>query len=70
MQYCMDAETPDLKIYYFNPFTPKDRFSSFQSNEWKSPLKLLSVERVNIVQYSAGYRHFQKEGRKFFNFNI
>ena len=30
-----------------NPFTPTDRFSSFQNNEWKSPLKLLSVERVN-----------------------
>ena len=31
-----------------NPYTPTDRFSSFQNNEWKSPLKLLSVERVNI----------------------
>ena len=27
-----------------NPFTPIDRFSSIQNSEWKSPLKLLSVE--------------------------
>ena len=32
-----------------NPFTPTDRFMSIQNNEWKSPLKLLSVERVNLV---------------------
>ena len=30
----------------FNPFTPTDRFSLIQNNDWKSPLKLLSVERV------------------------
>ena len=30
-----------------NPFTTTDRFRSIQYNEWKSPLKLLSVERVN-----------------------
>ena len=28
---------------YFSPFTPTDRFRSIQHNEWKSPLKLLSV---------------------------
>ena len=33
-----------------NPFTPTDRFSSFQNNEWKSLLKLLSVERVKLDQ--------------------
>ena len=27
-----------------NPFTPTDHFRSIQNNEWKSPLKLLSVE--------------------------
>ena len=27
-------------------FTPTDRFSLIQNNDWKSPLKLLSVERV------------------------
>ena len=32
-----------------NPFTPTDRFSLIQNNEWKSPLKLLSVERVKYV---------------------
>ena len=32
-----------------NSFTSTDRFSSIQNNEWKSPLKLLSVERVNSV---------------------
>ena len=31
----------------FNPFTPTDRFRSIQNNDGKSPLKLLSVERVN-----------------------
>ena len=31
---------------FINPFTPTDRFSSFQNNEWNSLLKLLSVERV------------------------
>ena len=30
----------------FNPFTPTDHFRWIQNNEWKSPLKLLSVERV------------------------
>ena len=29
-------------------FTPTDRFSLIQNNEWKSPLKLLSVERINL----------------------
>ena len=29
-----------------NPFTPTGRFSSIQTNEWKSPIKLLSVERL------------------------
>ena len=31
----------------FNPFTPTDHFSLIQNNEWKIPLKLLSVARVN-----------------------
>ena len=37
------------------PFTPTDGFSSIQSNEWKSPLQLLSVERVNLrfVEYNV-----------------
>ena len=33
-----------------NPFTTTNRFSSFQNNELKSQLKLLSVERVKILQ--------------------
>ena len=33
---------------YFNPFTPTDRFSLIQNNEWKSPLYIQSVERVNM----------------------
>ena len=32
-------------------FTPADRFSSFQNNEWKSSLKLLSVVRVRIHSF-------------------
>ena len=32
---------------YFNPFTHIDHFSSSQNYERKSPIKLLSVERVN-----------------------
>ena len=32
---------------HFNPFNPTDRFSAIQDNVWKSPLRLLSVERVN-----------------------
>ena len=39
--------------FFFNPFTPTDRFRSIQNNEWKSPLKLLSVERVNINNFDA-----------------
>ena len=31
----------------FNPFNTTDHFSLIQNNDWKSPLKLLSVERVN-----------------------
>ena len=31
-----------------NPFSPTDRFSSIQNNERKSPIKLLSVQRVNL----------------------
>ena len=31
-----------------NPFTPTDRFSLIQNHEWKSPLKLLSVEMVTL----------------------
>ena len=31
-----------------NSFTPTDCFSSIQNNEWKSPIKLLSVERVKL----------------------
>ena len=30
----------------FNPFNPTDHFSSIQHKDWKSPIKLLSVERV------------------------
>ena len=30
-----------------NTFTPTDRLSSIQNNDWKSPIKLLSVEGVN-----------------------
>ena len=34
-------------INNINPFTPTDRFSSNQNNEWKEEsMKLLSVERV------------------------
>ena len=33
-----------------NPFTPTDNLSSSKNNERKSPLKLLSVERVNTGQ--------------------
>ena len=32
-----------------NPFTPADQFSQIQNNDWKIPLKLLSVERVKVV---------------------
>ena len=39
---CVDADS------FVNAFTPEDCFSSIQNNELKSPLKLLSVERVNI----------------------
>ena len=34
---------------FVNPFIPTDHFSSTQNNEWKSPIKLLSVERVYRV---------------------
>ena len=33
-----------------NPFTPTNLFSSFQIIEWKSPIKLLCVERVKDIQ--------------------
>ena len=32
-----------------NPFTPTDRFRSIQNNDWKCPLKLFSVEGVNLT---------------------
>ena len=35
-------------LMFLNPFTPTDRFSSIQNNEWKSLIKLLSVERVKF----------------------
>ena len=40
-----------------NPFNPTDRFSLIQNNDWKSPLKLLNVERVkaemlDLILYS------------------
>ena len=37
----------DSSLFY-NPITPTYQFSSIQNNECKSPLKLLSVERVKI----------------------
>ena len=42
----------------FSRFTPRDQFYSIQNNEWKSPIELLSVERVNkkykcIIFFSA-----------------
>ena len=45
----------DLKDFnathlFFNPFTTTDRFRLIQNNEWKSPLKLLSVERVKLIK--------------------
>ena len=33
------VELDDVSI--IKPFTPTDRFSLFQNNEWKSPLQLL-----------------------------
>ena len=36
------------------PFTPTECFSSIQNNDWKSPLKLLSVERVNSLIQKYG----------------
>ena len=38
-----------LRIVWINPFTPTDCFSVIQNNEWKSPCKLLSVERVKAT---------------------
>ena len=32
-----------------NTFTPTDGFRSIENNEWKSPLKLLSVENVKNI---------------------
>ena len=32
--------------FVINPFTTADHFSSTQTNEWKSPIKLLGVKRV------------------------
>ena len=37
-----------------NPFTPTDRCSLIQNNEWNSLLKLLSVERVNLNNIKGG----------------
>ena len=37
-----------IYLFFFNHLTPTDRFSLVQNYEWKSPLQLLSVERVNI----------------------
>ena len=37
-----------IRAVSINPFNPTDLFSSIQHNECKSPLQLLSVERVNI----------------------
>ena len=34
------------KEVYLNPFTPTDHFSVILNNQWKSPTKLLSDERV------------------------
>ena len=34
-------------VYNINPFTPRDPVSAIQNNEWKSPIKLLSVEMVS-----------------------
>ena len=47
-----------ISLSKFNPLTPTDRFSSFQHNEWKSPLKLLSVERVNAVLIALKIHYF------------
>ena len=35
-----------------NPFIPTDHFRSTQNNEWKSGLKLLSVERVKLNSFN------------------
>ena len=35
-------------VMHINPFTTRYHFSLIQINEWKSPLKLLSVERVKL----------------------
>ena len=48
---------------YVNPFTTTDRFSSIQNKEWKSPIKLLSVERVNDIlgKYQLKFTTFDKK---------
>ena len=43
-----------------NPFTPTDRFSVIQNNEWKSPIKLLSDERVKGFVYLELYKYFSQ----------
>ena len=39
-----------LFLTILNPFIPTDHFRLIQNNDWKSPLKLLSVERVKCDQ--------------------
>ena len=41
-----DIQTTLFQLQAINPFIPTDHFSLIQNNEWKSSLKLLSVERV------------------------
>ena len=36
-------------LILIKPFTPTDQFSLIQSNDWKRPLSLISVERVKQI---------------------
>ena len=44
-----------LDVNIFNPFTATDHFGLIQDNEWKSPIKLLSVEMVKDKKNSVYY---------------
>ena len=44
-----DIAVSSLFLSFINPFNPTDHFSSIQIYEWKSPIKLLSVERVKVT---------------------
>ena len=48
----------DPSVSSFNPLTPTDRFSSIHNNEWKNPIKLLSVEFYKFVTFLSPLLNF------------